>query len=255
MTDLVRVERDAPRAGSWRLVLDDPSHANALSPRLVAQLAASLHAAFEHDARAIVFDSSGGRFCGGFDLADIEKSTDAQLRERFAAIEDLLETIRRAPALAIAVVRGAAIGAGADLVASCDYRIGTSDARLAFPGTRFGVVLGTRHLAAVIGAQLAREILVEGRMLDAGGAVECGLLSTLCAEDKIAVRVDEILRGAEATDVETMRAILRLTRDAPSERDRTELLRSVSRDGLAERMRQHARRANEERAARRTSHR
>ncbi|HEY2819231.1 MAG TPA: enoyl-CoA hydratase/isomerase family protein [Casimicrobiaceae bacterium] len=255
MSDLVRVERDAPRPGSWRLVLDDPSHANALSPRLVAQLAASLHAAFESDARAIVFDSSGDRFCGGFDLADIEGLTDAQLRERFAAIEDLLETIRRAPALTIAVVRGAAIGAGADLVASCDYRIGASNARLAFPGSRFGVVLGTRHLAAVVGGQLAREILVEGRKLDASAAVECGLLSSLCAEDKIAARIDEILRGAEAADVETMRAILRLTRDAPSERDRTELVRSVSRDGLAERMRQHARRANEERVARRTSRR
>ncbi len=250
MVELLRVERDSPRAGSWRLVLDDPAHANALSPGLVEQLNTSLHAAFESDVRAIVVDSSGERFCAGSDLGDIDRLTDSELRERFGALEDFLETIRRAPALTIAVVRGAALGAGADLVASCDYRIGTSGARLAFPGSRFGVVLGTRHLAAVVGRQRAREILVEGKMLDARAAADCGLLSELCAEETLTSRVDEILRRSEAVEPVTLRAILQLTRDAPSERDRTELLRSTWRNGLAERMREHARRTRDERAAR-----
>ncbi|MEO9136790.1 MAG: enoyl-CoA hydratase/isomerase family protein [Casimicrobiaceae bacterium] len=250
MAELLRVERDSPRAGSWRLVLDDPAHANALSPGLVERLHASLHAAFESDARAIVVDSSSERFCAGSDLGDIDRLADSELRERFGALEDLLETIRRAPALTIAVVRGAALGAGADLVASCDYRIGTSGARLAFPGSRFGVVLGTRHLAAVVGRQRAREILVEGKMLDARAAADCGLLSELCAEETLTSRVDEILRRSEAVEPVTLRAILQLTRDAPSERDRTELLRSTWRNGLAERMREHARRTRDERAAR-----
>ena len=92
-------------------------------------------------------------------------------------------------------------------------------------------------------------------MLDASAALECGLLSSLCAEDKFSVRVDEILRGAEAIDAPTMRAILLLTRSAASEIDRTELMQSVSRDGLSERMREHVRRANEERVARRTNRR
>jgi len=251
VSEPLRVERDVPRAGAWRLVLDDPSRANALSPHLVASLQASLHAAFANDARAIVLDSSGERFCAGSDLADVDRLDDAQLRERFGALEDLLETLRRAPALTIAVVRGPALGAGADLVASCDYRIGTRGARLAFPGSRFGVVLGTRHLAAVVGRQLAREILVEGRTLDAQAASGCGLLSALCAEDQVAQRIDDILRGSEALDIATLRAILALTRDAPSGRDRSELLRSVWRDGLAERMRDHVRRARDARAARR----
>src|SRR5579864_6383807 len=253
VSEPLRVERDVPRAGTWRLVLDDATRANALSPRLVSSLQASLHAAFASDARAIVLDSSGERFCAGSDLADIDRLDDADLRERFGAIEDLLETLRRAPTLTIAVVRGAALGAGADLVASCDYRIGTSGARLAFPGSRLGVVLGTRHLAGVVGRQLAREILVEGRMLDAQAAAACGLLSSLCAEGEVAQRVDDILRGSEALDIATLCAILALTRDVPSGRDRSELLRSVWREGLAERVREHAGRARDERAARRVN--
>jgi len=253
VTELLRVEQNAPRAGAWRLVLDDPPRANALSPTLVGELHAALHAAFDSDARAVVFDSSSERFCAGSDLSDIDQLDDSMLRARFGMLEDLLETIRRAPALTIAVVRGPALGAGADLVACCDYRIGAASARLAFPGSRFGVVLGTRHLASVVGGQCAREILVEGKTLDAAAARACGLLSELCNADTMTGRVDEILQRAEAIDPPTLRAILRLTRDMPSARDRGELLDSTWRGSLAQRIREHARRTREERAARRTT--
>lgn len=251
MTSLLRVERDTPRAGTWRLVLDDPKRANALSHALVQELQVALHAAFAGEARAILLDSSGERFCAGFDLSEIEEASDAGLRERFAALEDVLEAIRRAPLLTIAVVRGPALGAGADLVASCDYRLGMAGARFAFPGSQFGVVLGTRHLAGLLGNQRAREILVEGRTLDAVAALECGLLSELCGAGALAMRIDAILRCAERLDLETLRSILRLTRDSPSGIDKVELERSTAREGLAERMRGHARRAAEARAARR----
>jgi enoyl-CoA hydratase/carnithine racemase len=255
VADLLRVEQNAPREGAWRLVLDDPQHANTLSPSLVDRLRTSLHEAFARDARAIILDSSSERFCAGFDLRDVDHQTDAELCQRFSALEDVLETLRRAPALTIAVVRGAAIGAGADLAASCDHRIGASGARFAFPGSRFGVVLGTRHLAAVVGGRAAREILVEGKILDAKAALDCGLLSELCAEAAMAERVEDIVRRSETIDASTLRAILRLTRDTPSECDRAELLRSTWRGSLGERIREHARRTQEARAARRTTRR
>lgn len=253
MADLLQCARDVPRAGCWRLVLDDPANANALSPMLVASLLDGLQNALDAGARAIVLDSADGRFCGGFDLRDVERVTDGELRERFVAVGDLLDTVRCAPALTIAVVRGAALGAGGDLVAACDYRIGTEAARFAFPGARFGVVLGTHHLAAIVGREAALEAVVEGRTLDARRAAACGLLSEICAEDSLAARVDDIVRCSETIDVDTLRAILRLTRDAVSDRDRSELVSSVSRPGLADRIRAHARRVSEERSARRAS--
>ncbi|MGH8801775.1 MAG: hypothetical protein ACREX6_05710, partial [Casimicrobiaceae bacterium] len=87
----------------------------------------------------------------------------------------------------------------------------------------------------------------------AKAAADCGLLSSICHEDKLGECVDEILHRSEAVDPATLRAILELTRDSPSERDRSELLRSVSRDGLAARMREHARGACKARDARRAT--
>lgn len=248
---MIRVERDHPRAGCWRLVLDDPANANALSPALVARLDEAIRDALRADARAIVFDSSSERFCAGFALRDADDVADADLRARFEAIEALLESVRRAPALTIAAVRGAALGAGADLVAACDYRIGTRAARFAFPGSRFGVVLGTRHLAALLGRQAALEILVEGKTIDAEAALRFGLLSERCDGEDVNVRIEAIVQSSEAIDLATLRAILRLVRDVPSARDRDELVASVSRDGFAGRVREHARRIRDARERRR----
>ncbi len=251
VTQLLRVERDRSPQEVWRLVLDDARRANALSRQLVDELQTSLRTAWASSARCVVFESAGERFCSGFDLADTDRATDMELQERFAATETLLESIRRAPALTIAVVRGAAFGAGADLVASCDYRLGTHASRFAFPGNRFGVVLGTRQLASVVGLQRAREILIEGEVLDAGEAQRCGLLSELCTDAELSGRVDEILQRSKALDAATLEAILRLTRDEASELDAAELARSLAREGLADRLRAHAQRIGEERAARR----
>lgn len=251
MDNVVLVERDSPRAGVWRVILNDPGHANALTPDLVAQLETACHAAFDADARVVIMESSSGRFCAGSDLSDVDAATERDLRARFGALEDLLETVRRAPALTIAIVRGVAFGAGADLVTSCDYRLGTGAARFAFPGNRFGLMLGTRHLATVVGRQRAREILVEGQTLDADNAVACGLLSTLCDGDRaVTDRLEAILDGAAGLDLPTLQALLRLTRDTGSERDRAELLTSTWREGLASRIGKHAERTRKERAAR-----
>ncbi len=242
MDRCVRVARDVPCSGAWRLVLDDPEHANALSPRLVSALRDAFDDAIASGAHSVVLAGSGSRFCAGFDLSDIETVSDADLRQRFEAIEALLERVRRAPAVTIALVSGAALGAGADLVAACDYRIGSGDARLGFPGIRFGVILGTRHLAGLLGGQRARGLLLEGRILDATAAVEIGLLTECCAPEAFDARVADIAGHAAALDRGALEALLRLTRAPSSEIDLTELSRSTSKPGLADRMRAHARR-------------
>lgn len=251
MTETALVRSDSPREGVWRVTLDDPQHANALGTTLVHQLASALHAALDSGARVLVLDSSSDRFCGGSDLRDAGQASDADLRARFSEVEDLLEMIWNAPALTIAVVRGAAFGAGADLVAACDYRIGTHHARFAFPGSRFGVVLGTRHLAELVGRQRALEILIENRRLSADEAYSCGLLSSLCEDERaLASRIEEILSGSDGLDSPTLHALLRLIRHAPSELDRRELLNSTARAGLATRLGEYAQRVRAQKAAR-----
>ena len=112
---------------------------------------------------------------------------------------------------------------------------------LGVPGIALRRHLGTRHLAGLIGGQRARETLVEGKILDAGAAHACGLLSELCEPDRLDARVEELLARSTDFDPETLRTLLRLTRQSSSASDMEELMRSTARKGLAERMRAHTR--------------
>jgi len=74
---------------------------------------------------------------------------------------------------------GSAFGAGADLVAACDWRIAAPATRFRMPGLRFGVVLGTRRLAALIGADAAHKILTTQRTFEAAEAARLGFVQRL----------------------------------------------------------------------------
>ena len=137
------------RGSFWRVRLDRPQAANALSSELVEALHEVLDEAAGVKPEALVLEGNSRHFAAGFDLAGLSRESDASLAHRFLRIGLLLERLATAPYLTVAVVEGAAIGAGADLVAACDHRLAGTDARFAFPGASFGVVLGTARLRAV----------------------------------------------------------------------------------------------------------
>ncbi|MEU6559068.1 enoyl-CoA hydratase/isomerase family protein [Nocardia nova] len=139
------VRRDAV----WRVRFDRPEAANALSPALVEALHDVLDEAAVIHPEVLVLEGNRRHFAAGFDLAGLSRESDASLAHRFLRIGLLLERLATAPYPTVAVVEGSAVGAGADLVAACDHRLAGPDARFAFPGARFGVILGAARLRAV----------------------------------------------------------------------------------------------------------
>ncbi len=78
----------------------------------------------------------------------------------------------------VAAVNGAAVGAGLALALACDLRVVAEDARLGVPFTALGMHPGmatTWSLPEVAGLQVARELLLTGRMVDGTEAVRLGL--------------------------------------------------------------------------------
>jgi enoyl-CoA hydratase/carnithine racemase len=131
------------RGPVWTLTLDRPQRANALSADLVEALHVTLDQADRARPEALVLRSSGRHFAAGFDLRGLHQETDASLALRFLRIGLLLERVLAAPYATVAVVEGAAVGAGADLVLACDHRLVEESVTLRFPGSAFGVALGT----------------------------------------------------------------------------------------------------------------
>ena len=216
------------------LTLDRPSRANALDPSLVEAILEVLDAAEAAPGDMLVIDGAGTGFCGGFDLSSLVEETDASLLHRFVRIEMLLQRIARFPKRTVAYAHGFAWGAGADLLCVCDRRIAAPDCRLSFPGSRFGLVLGTGRLAARVGARSAQALL------EAPGPVraeEAGDLVTdlVSPEDWPAFRTKMICRHpADAGALPLL-----LARARPLDQDETDmaaLVRSAARPGLKERI-------------------
>ena len=135
------------RGAVWTVTLDRPSRANALSADLVEALHTVLDEAAVVRPLALVLRGNPRHFAAGFDLSGLSSESDASLAHRFLRIGLLLERLASSPFLTVAVAEGAAVGAGADLVLACDVRLVAPTVELRFPGSAFGVALGTRRRA------------------------------------------------------------------------------------------------------------
>jgi len=166
---------DVRRGEVWQVRLERPARANALSAALVEDLLELLAEAERARPAALVLRGNARHFAAGFDLDGLAGESDGSLALRFLRVGGLLERVATLPCLTVAAVEGTAVGAGADLVAACDERLGATTARFRFPGAGFGVVLGTARLAALVGPAAAA--YATGESVTAAEAHRSGLLT------------------------------------------------------------------------------
>lgn len=222
--------------GALHIALNRPAVRNALGVPLVDALIDALDEATQRRVHSVIIDGNGPAFCAGLDLADMDDKRDADFVLQLVRIEILLQQVHRAPFQTLALAHGAAFGAGADLLAACRVRVATLDLKIAFPGVRFGVLLGTRRLAARIGAVAADRILGDGATLSGEQALALGLVGELAPrEDWPAIRERFVRRGAAIDPYVGPRLGSLLNADT-GDADMADLVRSASRAGLKQRI-------------------
>lgn len=165
------------------------SKVNALSTAAMRDLIAAARA-FEDDAGTAVVVLSGKPqvFSGGFDLRDAgSRALDpaTPLAERRVAAEvgaRLVEAWWRAGPVTVAAIDGPCIGGGLALATALDFRVAGRGARFAAPEIARGLAMGWGSLpriAAVIGVQATRRVVLAGAELDAEAALAAGLADRL----------------------------------------------------------------------------
>lgn len=232
-TDGLRVER---RGALHLLTLARPDKMNALSAGLVEALIAAVDQAQAEQARAIVFQGEGRNFSAGFDFGDWESHSEGDLLLRFVRIEMLLQRVAATPCLTVALAHGRNFGAGVDLFGACKWRLAAPEASFRMPGLKFGLVLGTRRFAALVGAERARTILEQAATFDAEAALRDGFVSRLAKQDEWPAAADEALAVASAlTDASRAQLYAALSLEAP-DADLARLTRSAAEPGLKARV-------------------
>lgn len=219
------------------LTLNRPEKHNALDPELVERLIEQLTAARTEPTDLVVLRGAGPGFSAGFDLSRLAEQSDGDLLHRFVRIEQLLQAVHDAPFATLALAHGRVFGAGADLVCACTHRIAAPGTRFRLPGLAFGIVLGTRRLAARVGADTARAIQAAGRTLDADEAERTGLITAIAETDAWEGIAHTVARETGAI-TPTARALFhRALADARPDEDLAHLVRSAAEPGLRERIR------------------
>ncbi|MBN9427040.1 MAG: enoyl-CoA hydratase/isomerase family protein [Burkholderiales bacterium] len=217
---------------------DRPERGNALSAALVEALLAAIEcAAADPAVHTLVLRGAGRHFCTGLDLGELADETDATLLARVVRIEQMLDALWRAPLRTVALGHGRIMGAGADVFAACDHRLLASAASLRFPGAGFGLVLGTRRLAARVGADRALRWVSEGTTIDAALAISSGLAGELLPDVIDPLSEDALgVLPVLAVDRSTYRLLRGALDDGAADADLAALVRSAARPGLKERV-------------------
>ncbi|MGY6273278.1 enoyl-CoA hydratase/isomerase family protein [Achromobacter denitrificans] len=233
MSAVLRVDRQGARRV---FTLARPGKMNALSAELVEALIAALDEAEADGAALIVLKGEGKNFSAGFDFGDWQAQSEGDLLLRFVRIEMLLQRLAASPCLTLGLAHGRNFGAGVDLFGACKWRVGAPDATFRMPGLKFGLVLGTRRFAALVGAERARAILEQAATFGADEALRDGFASRLAAPHEWPDIERQAQEAASALACASRAQLYAaLSQEAP-DTDLARLVRSAAQPGLKARV-------------------
>lgn len=132
-------------------------------------------------------------FSAGVAVEEHVAETIYQMLESFHQIFRTLEQMGK-PTLAL--VDGAALGGGCELVAACDIALATERSRFGQPEIKLGVFppVAAILLPRIIGEKRARELLLTGELIDAREAARLGLVNyVVAAAPEMEAKAQEIL--------------------------------------------------------------
>ncbi len=175
MPGAINVETGAD--GLRVVTLSNPDKKNALDDEMLTALLDAIEEA--SGVRGLLIRGAGDAFSAGYDVSQLAAASPDDSSLPDDGVMGALEALEAAPFPTVAFVRGVAFGAGCDLACACDFRVGDSTAAFCMPPARLGVVYalpGIRRLASVVGAQMARRMLLTGATVESSEAYEKGLL-------------------------------------------------------------------------------
>lgn len=173
------------------ITLNRPERMNAVNSQMERELVEALaDVAGDDDIRVVVLAAAGRAFCSGADIGIFSQWTEETeagsidtmrryLRGGFQKIPLILQKMEKPT---IAMVNGAAVGAGCDFTFACDMRVGSENAQFRNGFVRIGLIPGaggTWLYTRLMGLGRGLEFLFTGDFLKAEEAYRIGVLNKL----------------------------------------------------------------------------
>lgn len=180
------------------ITLNRPRLLNAIDGSLINGVDDALNTLSQGDFRVAILTGAGRGFCAGADLSgtgeawtDVKPATppfkvtyDAQVR-----LAELFVRMYELPIPVIAAVNGVAVGGGLAFALHADIRIASETARFGSVFIKAGfssMDMGTSYLLPkIVGAGVARELMLTGRIIDAEEAYRISLVHEVVKPDEL----------------------------------------------------------------------
>ncbi|CAM2799059.1 enoyl-CoA hydratase/isomerase family protein [Mycobacterium simiae] len=222
------------------ITLNRPERLNAIDGSLIDGVEGALDTLSGGQHRVAIITGAGRGFCAGADLSGtgqawtrpaspttppFKVNYDAQVR-----LAGLYTRIYELDIPVIAAVNGVAVGGGLAFTLVSDIRVASEQARFGSVFIKAGfssMDMGTSYLLPkIVGAGVARELMLTGRIIDADEAYRIKLVHEVVAPDELmaaALRKAREIAGNNAYGVWQTKIGLNAALDAPSLRHAIEM--------------------------------
>jgi enoyl-CoA hydratase len=190
---------------AW-ITLNRPEALNAQSDGLRAEMVDALENASQDDEVFVVVITGSGEkaFSAGADVAQyVTRVPSYVVSQKY--VTRPFELIRNMTKPVVACVNGLALGAGCELMISCDIIIAAEDAKIGQTEVRVGLIPGgggTQVLPRLVGEKKAKELIFTGAMISATEAMNLGIINRVVPREELKEAtqklLDELLRNSPA---------------------------------------------------------
>lgn len=194
---------------AW-ITINRPEVKNAFREQTLDELADALNLTREDPSiAAAVISGAGGAFSAGGDfhaMMKLNKANSGMWNDRMLKVA---MTIRNLPIPVIAMVEGACVGGGHELMLWCDLVITAEDAKFGQTGARVGAcptVGATQYIAKLIGERRAKEMIFLCRTWTGKEAAEIGLANIAVPASELRAKTEEVTQQIVGYSGQTIRA-------------------------------------------------
>lgn len=183
----------------FEIVLNRTDKRNAIHWPMWQELGAALEQAEQTPGvRVVIVRGAGTGFSSGIELQAFAQLADtfgenwaARMLNVTGAFQAIATQFERSELPTIALLHGYVLGLGLELALACDIRLAARGTKMGLPEARLGIIPdvgGTTRLTRLIGPARAKEVIMTGRMIDAGEAERLGMVNAVVGRDELHAR-------------------------------------------------------------------
>ncbi len=181
--------------GIATITINRPEVLNALNLQVLRDIIGAVgEARLAEDVKVVILTGEGRSFVAGADIAQMKNFSATEALEFADLGHEVMRQFETLPKPVIAAVNGFALGGGTEIALGCDFIYASSKAKFGQPEVNLGIIPGfggTQRLARSVGANVARELIFTGSVIDAAQAKRIGLVCEVFEPEALMEKVRE----------------------------------------------------------------